>query len=138
MQRMIHTVCFLLATATLASCGSTSGLLNKTITADSPLHTLKDHFPASIALASLGAGKEKENAMNTSAAGDICPFEKGNEEGSKVKFSQLVSSLEQLGVIDKLPIDTKDKEINEAFELVKSGQFKQDIRSSLKKIYCPS
>ncbi len=96
---------------------------------------MKDNFPASIALASLGTGKEKENAVNTSATEDTCPLEKGNEKESKVKFSQLVSSLEQIGVIDKLPIDTKDKEINEAFELVKSGQFKQDIRSSLKKIY---
>lgn len=135
MQRIILTLCFLLATTILASCGSTSGLLNKTITTDSPLHTLKDHFPASIALASLGAGKEKENAMNTSTAADTCPLEKGNEERSKVKFSELVSSLEKQNVINKLPIDTRDKEINEAFELVRSGQFRQDIKSSLKKIY---
>ena len=87
-------------------------------------------FPAEVSLAALAKGKrDRERPESTT-----CPFRKGDAATSKIAFNQLVDEIKSEGALDRtLPLDDKQRE--EAFELVKSGQFKRDLLGSMKKVY---
>lgn len=121
---------FLLTATTLSSCTSDSP--TKPVSSPETRSTTIDEvgFPAQISLAALG----KKGLSNESPGTKTCPFIKHDVEKSEIGFNQFVDLLMNEEALNRtLPLDNQQR--HEAFQLVKSGQFKQDIESSIEQVY---
>ncbi len=123
-NNLFHNIFFAFCmTAFLTSCAQLSSI--DTASSIAKERHKEVSFPAKISLISLAKGFGSFDKKSKPEDNECLVIDKEKPEKSEEKFNKLVDKLIEEGAVKKTELDKE--QIKEAFNLVKSGQFKSDV-----------